>query len=31
MMRIEEASEEDLERLQEHFGARSEVARRRTD
>ena len=27
MVRIEEASEEDLQRLQEHFGERSEAAR----
>jgi low affinity Fe/Cu permease len=29
MIRIEEASEEDLERLQEHFGERSDAARGR--
>jgi low affinity Fe/Cu permease len=29
MMRIEEASEEDLERLQGHFGERSDAARDR--
>jgi low affinity Fe/Cu permease len=31
MVRIEEASEEDLERLQDHFGERSEAAREGRD
>jgi low affinity Fe/Cu permease len=31
MIRIEEASEDDLERLQEHFGQRSEAARGRRE